>query len=48
MQGCKRKLLVTIKGNVISIKNPVSRFIKTDSIGEIILDSETKCKIITK
>lgn len=41
----KSEVAVTIKGNIKSIKNPKDGFIKADSIGEIILDSETKCKI---
>ena len=44
----KSEVSATIKGNIISIKNPIDGFIKADSIGEIILDSETRCKIMTK
>ena len=39
----------TIKGNVVSIKNPRTGFIKADSCGEVILDSNIKspadCKL---
>ncbi len=39
----------TIKGNVVSIKNPKSGFIKVDSVGELIIDKNMKapgdCKI---
>lgn len=42
----------TIKGHVVSIKNPTTGFIKADSIGEIIIDNNQKqpadCKIITE
>jgi len=41
----------TIKGSVVSVKNPSSGSIKADSIGEIIIDENIKspadCKIIT-
>jgi hypothetical protein len=40
----------TIKGNVVSIKNPRTGFIKADSCGEVILDSNIKapadCKLL--
>lgn len=41
----------TIKGNIESIKNPKSGFIKADSIGHIIKENsimEDTCKIETK
>lgn len=44
----KSEIAATIKGNITSIKNPKDGFIKADFIGEIILDSETKCKIAIK
>lgn len=40
-----------INGNIMSVKNPRSGYIKADSIGEIILENsvmETTCKIETK
>ncbi len=30
----------TVKGNIISVKNPISGYVRADSIGEIILDEE--------
>ena len=41
----------TVNGNILSVKNPASGYIKADSIGEIILEGavmETACKIETK
>ena len=39
----------TVCGNIVSVKNPISGYIKADSIGEIILDcgfdKKTTCKI---
>ena len=39
----------TVRGNIVSVKNPISGYIKADSIGEIILDcgfdKKTTCKI---
>ncbi len=32
----------TVKGNIVSVKNPISGYVRADSIGEIILDSEHK------
>ncbi len=41
----------TVKGNIISVKNPISGFIKADSIGEVILDDTlpkpSECRITT-
>ena len=41
----------TVNGNIMSVKNPVTGFIKADSIGEIILDEHlhpgADCKIET-
>ena len=40
----------TVKGNILSVKNPASGYIKADSIGEIILENsvmETTCRIET-
>lgn len=41
----------TVKSHIISVKNPISGFIKAKSIGEIILDTKrepkTKCDIIS-
>jgi len=31
-----------VKGNIVSVKNPISGYIRADSIGEIILDDEHK------
>lgn len=44
----KSEVIATIKGDVTSIKNPIDGFVKADSIGEIILDSKTRCKITIK
>ena len=44
----KSEVTASIKGNIISVKNPISGFIKADLIGKIILDEETKCEITTK
>lgn len=30
----------TVKGNIVSVKNPISGYVRADSIGEIILDEE--------
>jgi hypothetical protein len=30
----------TVKGNIISVKNPISGYVRADSIGEIILEGE--------
>ena len=39
----------TVRGDIVSVKNPVSGYIRADNIGEIILDDEfksvSKCKI---
>lgn len=32
----------TVKGNIVSVKNPTTGFIKADSIGEVILDQNQK------
>ena len=40
-----------VRGNIVSVKNPKSGYIKADSVGEIILrDSvmETDCRIFLK
>ncbi|BBA51126.1 hypothetical protein FV113G1_14750 [Fusobacterium varium] len=37
----------TIKGEIVSIKNPQKGIIKADKIGQIILEKETECKIVT-
>ncbi len=45
----RSEVKATIKGNVVSIKNPVAGYISADSIGEIILDEKfknTPCVII--
>ncbi len=40
----------TVKGNIVSVKNPISGYIRADSIGEIILDDEhaerSTCEIL--
>ncbi len=42
----------TVKGSIVSVKNPISGYVRADSIGEIILDDEHKdissCVIETK
>lgn len=40
----------TVKGHIVSVKNPISGSVKADSIGELIMDEYSKgstCKIIT-
>ncbi len=32
----------TVKGNIVSVKNPIAGYVRADSIGEIILDEEHK------
>lgn len=53
-EGCdlsfeKSDVRATVKGNIVSVKNPISGYIRADSIGEIILDDEHKtistCKV---
>ena len=41
----KSEVEATVSGHIVSVKNPESGFITADSIGEIILDAETPCKI---
>lgn len=43
----KSEVKANIKGNIVSVKNPDSGYIYADSIGEIVLDQKTKCKIQT-
>lgn len=40
----------TVKGNIISVKNPLKGFVKADSIDEIIVEDEFEnlCSIETK
>ena len=38
----KSEVRATVKGNIISVKNPVSGYVRADSIGEIILDDDHK------
>jgi hypothetical protein len=38
----------TVKGDIVSVKNPVSGYIKADSIGEIIRDGKNKSKSTCK
>lgn len=44
----KSEVTADINGHIISVKNPLKGSIKADSIGEIILDSKTECKISLK
>ena len=36
----KSDVKASVKGNIISVKNPISGYVRADSIGEIILDEE--------
>ena len=38
----KSEVRATVKGNIISVKNPVSGYVRADSIGDIILDDDHK------
>jgi hypothetical protein len=38
----KSDVRATVKGEIISVKNPVSGFVHADSIGEIIIDDTAK------
>lgn len=48
----RSEVRATVGGNIVSVKNPISGYIKADSIGEIILDcgfdEKTTCKIECK
>lgn len=53
MQGCdlsfeKSEVNATLITPVLSIKNPASGTIAVPSVGEIILDCKSDCRIITK
>lgn len=41
----KSDVQATIKGNIVSVKNPESGYICADSIDQIVLDAPTKCQI---
>ncbi len=47
----RSEVKATVKGDIISVKNPICGYIKADSIGEIIIDGtlpeESTCKIET-
>ncbi len=48
----RSEVKATVRGNIISVKNPISGYIKADSIGELILDDTlsepSTCKITTE
>ncbi|MBE5776292.1 MAG: DUF3737 family protein [Clostridiales bacterium] len=44
----KSEVEATVSGHILSVKNPESGFITADTIGEIILDAETPCKITVR
>ena len=53
MQGCdlsfeKSEVNATLTAPILSIKNPASGTIAVPSVGEIILDYKTDCKIVIK
>lgn len=53
MQGCdlsfeKSEVNATLTAPILSIKNPISGRIEVPSVGEIILDYKTDCKIVIK
>ncbi len=49
-EGCdlsfeKSEVRATIRGHVLSVKNPINGFVRAGSIGQIVLDEPTACEI---
>jgi hypothetical protein len=53
MDGCdlsfeRSEVKAKVVGAIESVKNPISGYIKADSIGQIVLDMPTECRIEQK